>query len=114
MRISEYRVHCEMCHLLNSEAGDKGFTIQVPIDSGSNSAHLTATILCQITAQAHHLRLLGLHDSKGQDVTLSEEEEERLGSVLKKVEEKRLCGNAKICPQRIVQLVAELHNRMKE
>ncbi|MFC1364715.1 MAG: hypothetical protein G8D61_13785, partial [gamma proteobacterium symbiont of Ctena orbiculata] len=49
-----------------------------------------------------------------QEVSLSEREKSKLASVLKRVEESRLCGNAKICPQRIVQLVSELHQRMKE
>ncbi|MBT2969697.1 MAG: hypothetical protein KME56_05625 [Candidatus Thiodiazotropha sp. (ex Ctena orbiculata)] len=114
MRISEHRIHCEMCHLLEEESGNRGFTIQVPIDIASQNEHLLATIFCRIDAHSHQLTLQGLSDAKGQEVTLSESENSKLASVLKRVEESRICGNAKICPQRIVQLVSELHNRMKE
>lgn len=103
-----------MCHLLSSEGGESGFTIQVPIDSGSSNGQLTATIVCQISNHSHRLTLQGLHDSNGRHVTLSGEENEKLGAVLTKVERNRLCGNAKICPQRIVQLVAELHKQMND
>ena len=114
MRISDYQIHCEMCHLLSSEDEGRGFTIQVPIDTGAIDEHLTATILCQITEQSHHLTLQCLNNSKGQYVTLAGREKEKLRSVLEKVEQSRLCGNAKICPQRVVQLVSELHKRMKD
>ncbi|MEW7989386.1 MAG: hypothetical protein AB2827_19385 [Candidatus Thiodiazotropha sp.] len=114
MRISEYKIHCEMCHLLSDERGNRGFTIQVPIDIASQNEHLLATIFCRIDAHSHQLTLHGLTNTKGQEVSLSEREKSKLASVLKRVEESRLCGNAKICPQRIVQLVSELHQRMKE
>ncbi|MES9971082.1 MAG: hypothetical protein ABW092_13690 [Candidatus Thiodiazotropha sp.] len=114
MRISEYRIHCERCHLLSSEEGERGFTIQVPIDSAAQKAHLFATIFCRIDSASHTLTLQGLHDSTGLGVTLSEAEIDKLTTVLKSVEERRLCGNAKICPQRIVQLVTQLHNSMKD
>ena len=114
MRISEYRIHCEMCHLLTSEEGERGFTIQVPIEIAAQNEHLTATIFCRIDSNSHTLTLNGLHDSTGQSVTLSDAEKSKLTAVLKSVEEKRLCGNAKICPQRIVQLVTQLHNTMKK
>ncbi|MEW8026571.1 MAG: hypothetical protein AB2792_20660 [Candidatus Thiodiazotropha sp.] len=113
MRFSEYRIHCEMCNLLSSDNGDSGFTIQVPIDASTQKEHLIATIFCQITDQSHQLTLRTLNDSSGQMVTLSKREKNKLASVLKRVEEDCLCGNAKICPQRIVKLVAELHGTTK-
>ncbi|PVV21098.1 MAG: hypothetical protein B6D78_08505 [gamma proteobacterium symbiont of Ctena orbiculata] len=114
MRISEYKIHCEMCHLLSDESGNRGFTIQVPIDTASQKEHLLATIFCRIDAQSHQLTLQQLTNSKGEKVTLPESENIKLASVLRSVEERRLCGNAKICPQCIVQLVTQLHNTMKE
>lgn len=114
MRISEYKIHCEMCHLLTSEEGERGFTIQVPIGSAAHNEHLTATIICRIDSNSHTLTLQGLHDSTGLRVILSDAEKSKLTAVLKSVEERRLCGNAKICPQRIVQLVTQLHNTVKE
>jgi hypothetical protein len=110
MRISEYQIHCEMCQLVTDEKGYKGFIIQVPVDVASQNEHLLATIFCRIDAHSHQLTLQTLSDANGKDVTLPENENNKLSSVLKKVEERRLCGNAKICPQRVVQLVSELHN----
>ncbi|MES9991471.1 MAG: hypothetical protein ABW098_05920 [Candidatus Thiodiazotropha sp.] len=113
MRISEYKIHCEMCQLLADESDNRGFTIQVPIDIAAQKEHLSATIFCRIEPHSHHLTLQHLTNTKGEEVALSESETGRLTSVLKRVEDSRLCGNAKICPQRIVQLVSELHHRMK-
>ncbi|MES9988082.1 MAG: hypothetical protein AB2552_11170 [Candidatus Thiodiazotropha endolucinida] len=114
MRISEYRIHCEMCELLSHRDGAHGFTVQVPIDTESQQKErLIATIHCLINKQSHQLTLRGLNDSSGQVVNLSKPENDKLASVLKSVEEDCLCGNAKICPQRIVELVSKLHDGRK-
>ncbi|MEW8508230.1 MAG: hypothetical protein AB2598_16165 [Candidatus Thiodiazotropha sp.] len=113
MCTSECRIHCEMCQLLTDENDSRGFTIQVPVDVVSRNQHLLATIRCRIDAHSHQLTLQRITNAQGEDVALSASETDRLSSVLKKVEDRRLCGNAKICPQRIAQLVSDLQNRVK-
>jgi hypothetical protein len=109
MRISEYKIHCVQCHLLSKEANDRGLTIQVPIIIALQDEPFSATIDCQILKHNHRLTLKGLQDAAGHEIELSQGEQHKLESSLKRVEDSRLCGNAKICPQRIVKLVAKPH-----
>lgn len=109
MRFSDHRIHCERCHALTSGFTEEGFTIEVPLEITSKTDRLTARIHCKIENHTHQLSLEGLFNESGSSMHLTDREQNLIESTLKQLGDSRLCGNAKICPQRIVELVAELN-----
>lgn len=108
MRFSDHRIHCERCHALTNNFSEEGFTIEVPLEITSKTDRLTARIHCKIGNQIHQLSLEGLFNESGASMHLTNSEQNLIESIIKQLGDSRLCGNAKICPQRIVELVAEL------
>ena len=66
-----------------------------------------ATLHCHVSPEAHRVELIKLLDAQGEPVSLDTSTQQRVMSMLRFVEDRRICGNKHICPTEVVEIAAK-------
>ena len=97
-------IDCENCRFEGCNSGDpRAFFVRVNIQDKLAGQEASALLECRVEAQSHLVQLVELSDGNGID-------RDRLARILELVSEKRLCGNARICPAEIARMVGDIQN----
>lgn len=97
-------VGCERCEIASSN-GRGSFEVMVPLSDIATGIKGTAKLLCSVTSEHHEVELKEWNDSGTHPILPSSEIQQRLGAALAHVANHRICGNRKICPSEVVQIV---------
>ncbi|MCU7918253.1 MAG: hypothetical protein KZQ95_07820 [Candidatus Thiodiazotropha sp. (ex Epidulcina cf. delphinae)] len=97
-------VKCEHCQCVSNN-GRGGFDVQVPICADDNGIAGTARLHCAISAERHRVELVNWKDTDDHTVTPPKEIQKRLATALDFVADHRVCGNQKICPAEVIEIV---------
>ena len=99
-------VGCDQC--VYASGDDQGeFDVTVPVTDEAGQQSSIATLHCRVTPDAHDVKLISLLNSNGEPVSYDAETQQRLSSMLRFVEDRRICGNRNICPAEVVEIVAK-------
>lgn len=107
MGLSKYgvTVGCEHCECVSGD--DTGrFDVVVPVSDRESGLHGTARLRCTVSATTHSVDLVNWRDAIGGPLQAGAAGE-RLREALRFVADRRICGNQRICPSRVVAIVAE-------
>ena len=102
-------VKCEHCQCVSHD-GHGGFDVQVPICADDNDITGTARLHCAVSAEHHRVELVDWKGADNQPVTPPKEIQQRLSAALEFVADHRVCGNQKICPSAVIEIV-EKHGK---
>lgn len=95
---------CEECLYAGSD--EQGhFELVVPVSDSETGAAGAARLNCTVSPQSHRVELGEWQDVNDRAEDLSESSQQRLSALLGFVAERRVCGNADICPLEIVKIV---------
>jgi len=106
---NDVTVGCEHCSFSGSEESDS-FDVVVPIDADETGSIGLATLHCVVSADKHSVELTSWKDDGGQAISPSDDVQLRLSAALQFVADQRFCGNEKICPSAVVDIVKEQMN----
>lgn len=95
-------ISCEHCKHLSSDGG--GFDIAVPVRCGAATG--TAQLHCSVSSERHRIDFVGWVDGPRPPESAQTFQHE-VAEVLGFIAEQRLCGNERICPMQVVQLVGQ-------
>ncbi|MCU7830280.1 MAG: hypothetical protein KZQ85_14545 [Candidatus Thiodiazotropha sp. (ex Myrtea sp. 'scaly one' KF741663)] len=97
-------VKCEHCQCVSND-GSGGFDVKVPICSDKDGISGTARLHCVVSPEHHQVELMDWEDDEHHPVLPPNSVRQRLSSALNFVADHRVCGNQKICPLEIIQIV---------
>lgn len=97
-------VDCERCEFASSD-GRGSFEVTVPLSDIATGTEGTAKLLCSVSSERHEVELKEWNDFGTHPIRPTLEIQKRLGAALAHVASHRICGNRKICPSKIVQIV---------
>lgn len=97
-------VDCGRCEYASSN-GRGCFEVTVPLSDIATGTEGTAKLLCSVSSERHEVELKEWNDSATHRIRPSSEIQQRLFAVLAHVANHRICGNRKICPSEVVQIV---------
>jgi hypothetical protein len=98
-------IDCDHCKLSKTH-NNNDFEVLVPvIDEYENRSGLAA-LECIITPNKHQINLVQLTDPDGKEIRVSPKTRERLQVTLNVIGKKKVCGNKKICPKEVINIVA--------
>jgi hypothetical protein len=92
---------CERCTCTSAD-NDGAFEVRVPVRSGETGA--MATLRCRISPQRHCIDLIHWEPERGTPES-SDALRREVSTLLAKIAEKRVCGNARFCPAQVVSMV---------
>lgn len=95
-------VQCEHCRHISSDGG--GFDITVPVRNAEGAG--TARLHCTISPDSHRIEFV-CWDEQPSPAEAAERIRAQVSEVLGFIAEQRLCGNDRICPLQVVQLVEQ-------
>lgn len=97
-------VGCEHCHCVHSD--DTGsFDVTVPIETGESRGAAIAKLHCVVTPVRHEVELVEWDSAQDNQAAASAESQQQLSAVLEYIAERRICGNHKICPPEVIEVV---------
>jgi hypothetical protein len=97
-------VDCKHCEYTSSD--DPGaFDITVPIIDSETGVSGPARLHCSVSAKRHVVELLEWHDFNHHPTESVESLRQRVSATLGFVADRQVCGNRKICPSEVVQIV---------
>ena len=97
---------CDRCAYASSD-DQGGFDVIVPVTDEVGQQGGIATLRCRISPDTHDVKLISLLNSSGEPVSYDAATQQRLISMLRFVEDRRICGNKNICPTEVVDIVAK-------
>ena len=97
-------VDCDHCEFASSNVSGS-FEITVPLEDLTTGTRSTAVLSCEVSANAHEIRFQGWKDKPDSSRMASDDLADRISSALDFVAQRRICGNAKICPSEVVAAV---------
>ena len=97
-------VDCGRCEYASSNSSG-AFEVMVPLSDVATGTEGKATLRCFVSSERHEVELKEWNDSRTQPVCFSPEVQRRLSAALDHVAKHRICGNRKICPTEVVQIV---------
>lgn len=95
-------LHCENCRHVASDGC--GFDISVPVRNGDAAG--TARLHCTISPECHRVEFV-CWDEEPSPADAAERIREQVSEVIGFIADQRLCGNDRICPLQVVQLVEQ-------
>ncbi len=95
-------LHCENCRHVASDGC--GFDISVPVRDGEAAG--TARLHCTISPECHRVEFV-CWDEEPSPPEVARRIREQVSEVIGFIAEQRLCGNDRICPLQVVQLVEQ-------
>ena len=98
-------VGCDQCVYASGD-DHGGFDVTVPVTDEVGQQRGIATLHCRISPDAHVVKLISMLNSSGEPVSYDAGTQQRLTSMLRFVEDRRICGNKNICPAEVVEIVA--------
>jgi hypothetical protein len=102
-------VDCGRCEYASSISRGS-FEVTVPVSDTATGTEGTAKLLCCVSSERHEVELKEWNDPGTHPIRPSPEIKQRLFAALDHVASHRICGNRKICPSEVVQMV-EKHSR---
>lgn len=95
-------VSCENCRHVASDACSFDIAVPVRLDEAAGTARLH----CTITPECHRIEFVGW-DEAPSPADAADRLRLQVSAVLGFIADQRLCGNERLCPMRVVQLVEE-------
>ena len=108
MNSRKVSIHCEQCQLANSPHAQDMFEVKVPLSDSISGDYYIARLKCRICSSEHRISLVELRDDEGNAKQPESESRQRIEAVLEQVADKRLCGNADICPSAVVDITRKI------
>jgi len=99
-------VDCKQCTYTSSD--DRGaFDVTVPIIDSETGISGPAKLHCTISTEQHAVELLEWQGVNLDPAPSSENLQQRISAALAFVADHQVCGNRKICPSEVIELVEE-------
>lgn len=103
-------LHCNECKLrICDDSGN--FDISVPLHDAESNLRGTAELSCHVSAENHRVELKQWVDNQEHPIEPATGDWQRVTKALEFVAEQRICGNRKVCPVDVVELVAKRTTR---
>ena len=108
MRINKdgITVDCEHC-VYNSSDDRAAFDITVPIIDSETGISGPAKLHCLVTPDRHTVELLEWNRVDPDPIQSKERLQERVSAILTFVADRKICGNRRMCPSKVIQIVEE-------
>lgn len=98
-------VTCEQCRFV-AEDRHGGFEVVVPLHDDASGTAGSATLQCRVERDRHAVELAHWVDATGQPAQMPDDSATRARAALAYVAERRVCGNRRLCPPQVVDVVA--------
>ena len=107
LKKSDIEVQCAHCEYLSSDKIGS-FDITVPITDLTTGTCQLATLQCAVSTEEHRLKLLDWNLESDNTTRVSDDFQRRMSAVLAFIAEHKICGNRKLCPAEVVEIVQRL------
>ena len=99
-------VECKQC--ICTSSNDRGaFDVIVPMLDSETGISGPAKLHCTVSTEQHTVELLDWQDVNLDPAPSSGNLQQRVSDALTFVAEQRVCGNRKICPSEVIEIVEE-------
>ena len=112
LKKSGISIDCAHCECINN-ADNGGFDVQVPLSDDDSGIAGTARLHCEISPQHHQVEIIDWQDADSKPIDASAVLKQRLDIMLEFIEEHRVCGNSKVCPDEVIHSVQAIERPEK-
>lgn len=85
--------------------------VKVPLTDLVSGERYEARLACELSDGAHRISMVALRDDSGEAARPAAAARRRIDALLKEVADRRLCGNAALCPSAVVAILGNPQRR---